>query len=276
MILISKADLFSVGDRDQMIEYVKTNLRNQLRLDAPVHAVSVLGADAALCDRWFESELRPFLARHHELAIASQKRKIGALREAVMGALERRLHAGSEGIPTEQAPPPSETIEALRNGDRILERAQGEAFFLTRKVMKMQPQIIGAAAEKIAAELLDSENTDTGSIFAETLTVMLAEPVAGILRSIEQTRDALDEMMQVAASASDGTTPNELPKPAGMPMLDVNEISKKIVIEKPATLSLLGKGIAASRVRRKLESEYDRTLLEFLSLYANRLRRWME
>ena len=61
---------------------------------------------------------------------------------------------------------------------------------------------------------------------------MLAEPVAGILRSIEQTRDALDEMMQVAASASNGTIPDELPKPAGMPMLDVNEISKKIVIKK--------------------------------------------
>ena len=29
-------------------------------------------------------------------------------------------------------------------------------------------------------------------------------------------------------------------------------------------------------MRRKLESEYDRALLEFLSLYANRLRRWME
>jgi len=75
--------------------------------------------------------------------------------------------------------------------------------------------------------LLDSDNTDGGSIFAETLTAMLAEPVAGILRSIEQTRDALDEMMQVAASASNGTRPDELPKPAGMPMLDVNEISKK-------------------------------------------------
>jgi hypothetical protein len=31
-----------------------------------------------------------------------------------------------------------------------------------------------------------------------------------------------------------------------------------------------------SHVQRKLETEYDRALLEFLSLYANRLRRWME
>jgi len=41
-------------------------------------------------------------------------------------------------------------------------------------------------------------------------------------------------------------------------------------------LSLLGKGMLISHVRRKLETEYDRALLEFLSLYANRLRRWME
>src|SRR5947199_6344842 len=104
MILISKADLFSASDRERVIEYVQTNLRNQLRVEASVHAVSAFGADAALSDRWFESELRPFLAQHHELAIASQKRKIGGLREAVIGALESRLHAGSEGISTEQAP----------------------------------------------------------------------------------------------------------------------------------------------------------------------------
>ena len=59
-------------------------------------------------------------------------------------------------------------------------------------------------------------------------------------------------------------------------MLDVSEISRRLVIEKPRTLSLFGKDAVASHVRRKLESEYDRVLLEFLSLYANRLRLWME
>jgi len=32
----------------------------------------------------------------------------------------------------------------------------------------------------------------------------------------------------------------------------------------------------ASKIRRQLDEQYDRALLEFLSLYANRLRRWME
>src|SRR5213080_1070804 len=172
MVLISKADLFSGADRERMIAYVKANLRSELRVGPPVHAVSIFGADAALCDRWFETELRPFLAEHHELAIISQKRKVGALREAVIGALERRLHAESEGVSIDNITPPNEASEALRSGDRILERAQGGAFFLTRKITKMQPAIIDVAAQKIAAALVESNDVDVASIFEETLTWM--------------------------------------------------------------------------------------------------------
>ena len=276
MVLISKADLFSPADREQMIAYVKANLRSQLHVEPAVHAVSIVGANAALCDRWFESELRPFLAQHHELAIASQKRKIGSLREAIVGALERTLQAAPEAISGDSAILSNEATEALRNGDRILERAQGECFFLTRKITKMQRAIINVAAQHIGAALLESDNVDIASIFAETFTRMIAEPVAATLRSIEQTREALAKAMEIGASASGRAAPDELPKPAGMPMVDINEISKQIVIGKPAMLSLLGKGMLISHVRRKLETEYDRALLEFLSLYANRLRRWME
>jgi GTP-binding protein EngB required for normal cell division len=276
MVLISKADLFSAADREQMIAYVKANLRSELRVEPSVHAVSVFDADSALCDRWFEGELRPFLVQHHELAITSQKRKIGALRESVIGALERRLQVGSEAVSGKNATLPEEATEALRNGDRILERAQGESFFLTRKIAKMHLAIIDIAAERIATALGETDDVDALSIFSETLTSLIAEPVAATLRSIEQTRDALAEAMQVAASASGDGLPDELPKPAGMPMMDVNEIPQKIMVEKPRVLSLLGKGMLTSHVQRKLEAEYDRALLEFLSLYANRLRRWME
>jgi GTP-binding protein EngB required for normal cell division len=274
IVLISKADLFIAADRKQMIAYVKANLRDQLRIEPPVHAVSVSGADAALCDRWFESELRPFLEQHHQLAIISQKRKIGGLRESVIGALERRLQAGV--VSRETGSLPREATEALREGDRVLERAQGESFFLTRKIAKMQRAIIDIAAQRIAAVLIDSDDASAASIFSETLTSLVAEPVAATLRSIEQTRDALAKVIQAVASASGIDYPDELPKPAGMPILDVNEISKMIIIEKPAMLSLLGKAVLASHVRRKLVQQYDRALLEFLSLYANRLRRWME
>jgi predicted GTPase len=276
MALISKADLFSLADREQMIAYVKTNLRSQLGVKPPVHAVSVFGAEAVLCNRWFESELRPFLARHHELAITSQRRKVGSLREAVLAALERRLQAESGVTLRASAVLPDEVIEALRNGDRILERAQGESFFLTRKITNMRRAIIDIAAQRIAAAMAESNDADPVSIFSETLRQMVTEPVAATLRSIEQTRDALAKAIDVVISASGRDAPEQLPKPTGMPMMDINEISKQIVIEQPALLSLLGRAMLAPYVRRRLENDYDRTLLEFLSLYANRLRRWME
>jgi hypothetical protein len=140
----------------------------------------------------------------------------------------------------------------------------------------MQSAVIDVAAQRIAAALIESGHADAGSIFSETLKSLIAEPVAATLRSIEQTRSGLAKAVETAASASESSIPDDLPKPAGMPILDVNEISQKIMIEKPPMFSLLGKNVVASQVRRKLASEYDRVLLEFLSLYANRLRRWME
>ena len=274
MVLISKADLFSPADREQMISYVKLNLREQLRVEPPVHAVSVFAVEAALCDRWFESELRPFLTQHRQLAIISRRRKIGILRQSVIGALERRLQV--EPVSNETGNLPGEASEALREGDRVLERAQGESFFLTRKIAKLHQAIIDIVAQRIAAALSDSHNADPASIFSETVTQMIAEPVAATLRSIEQTRDALTKAMKLAAATSRQGTPDELPRPTGMPMLDVNEISQRIVIKKPSMLLLLGKRAVASDVRRQLELQYDRALFEFLSLHANRLRRWME
>jgi hypothetical protein len=184
--------------------------------------------------------------------------------------------SGQKAASEKSATLSEKATEALRNGDRILERAQGESFFLTQKIAKMHRAIIDIAAERIAIALGEADAVDAPSIFAETLTSLIPEPVAATLRSIEQTRGALAEAMQVAAFASGQRPPDELPKPAGMPMVDVNEISQRIVIEKPGLFSLLGKGMLTSHVQRKLEAKYDRTLLEFLSLYANRLRRWME
>ena len=157
-----------------------------------------------------------------------------------------------------------------------MERAQGESFFLTRKIAKMHQAIIDIVAQRIAAALSNSDNADPASIFSETLTQMIAEPVAATLRSIEHTRDELMKATQLAAATSGHAAPEELPKPAGIPTLDLHEFSQKIVIEKPRLLLLLGQRAVAWKIRRQLEQQYDRALLEFLSLYANRLRRWME
>ena len=66
----------------------------------------------------------------------------------------------------------------------------------------MQRPIIDVAAERIAAALIESDDVDAPSIFSETLTQMIAEPVAATLRVDRTNASALANAMDTAASAS--------------------------------------------------------------------------
>jgi GTP-binding protein EngB required for normal cell division len=275
MVLVSKADLFSEADRERMVDYAKTNLASQLGVEPPVHPISIMESHSSLCDRWLDEELRPVMAQHRELTVASQKRKVGSLREAVVAALERRSRLRSQpGDPLATAEQ-NQAGEALRSAAGALERAQGQAYVMTAKLVQLKPIIIDAAAEAIAAALLDSDAADPGKVFGETIARLLAEPVAVTLHSLEQTREMLLQAMQLA-DANSHPISEELPKPSGMPALDISEISHRVQIEKPVVISLFGKTALGAHVSRKLEDEYGQLLFEFLSLHANRLRRWME
>lgn len=276
MVLISKADLFTDADRTRMIDYVKSSLATQLGLEAPVQAISVIGSHAAMCDRWLDEELRPVMKQHRELAVSSQKRKVGGLREAVIAALERRLRVGAHADENPSLIPRNEVSDALRNAAGALERAQGQPYFLTGKIVRLKPEIIEAAADAIAAALLDSAAADTGKVFGETIVRLLAEPVLDALHLVEQTRELLLQAMQSASAGSPPAISEELPKPSGMPALDVDEISQQVRIDKPPVVSLFGKTALSAHVTRRLENEYGPLLFEFLTLHANRLRRWME
>ena len=95
MVLVSKADLLGTAERRQTGDYVERQLATQANLKLRPHLVSVLGQSAALCDEWLEKELMPLVESHREQAAAARKRKVGALRQAVIQILERRL----QGVP---------------------------------------------------------------------------------------------------------------------------------------------------------------------------------
>jgi GTP-binding protein EngB required for normal cell division len=82
MILISKADLFSQAEREQVTEYVTREVQQELRISPPIFPVSVFGESSVLCDDWFKGHLQPMLESHHDLAAAIADRKIAVLRNA--------------------------------------------------------------------------------------------------------------------------------------------------------------------------------------------------
>ncbi len=91
LVLLSKSDLLAADDLEQVKQYMIDNIRSQLGLTLPVHAVSVKAQHAQPLEQWFEEEIAPLYDRHAELARESLSRKIGVLRNRVEAALLSKL-----------------------------------------------------------------------------------------------------------------------------------------------------------------------------------------
>lgn len=91
IVLLSKADLLGTGDLHQATTYIQQQLRTELGLEMNVHPVSSLHDRALLLDHFFERELLPRFEQARALRNDSIARKVGALRDAVIAALEAIL-----------------------------------------------------------------------------------------------------------------------------------------------------------------------------------------
>ena len=128
MLLLSKADLLSPGDRERMAGYIREQIRRELELDLAVHPVSIVGADESLLTRWFEQDLAPLLEQHRALVEASLKRKIAHLRESVISTLEtilaKRRGGRTEGGPSVDT---ATAIRLLDEADEAIRHARDRA-----------------------------------------------------------------------------------------------------------------------------------------------------
>ena len=91
IVLLSKADLLAEGDLHRVTGYIQEQLQAELGLGMNVHPVSSLPGYSVLLDHFFERELLPRFDQARGLRNGSIARKIGALRDSVIAALETTL-----------------------------------------------------------------------------------------------------------------------------------------------------------------------------------------
>jgi len=277
MILISKADLLNPAERQRTSDYVREHLQIETRLDLPIRLLSVVGADAALCDRWFEEDLRPLLDKHQELADASHRRKIALLRESVAAVLQQRLQTTRPPAAGDHAHRIQAAGEALRRARQALESNRRRADDLARAITALADRILETAAGQIAdAWRVHSAPPDAAASVTSSAATVVAGQTGQILGLIEETREQLSEALRqaagVALAAHDTLEP--LPKPAGLPANDFSATRAKVDLEAAGHWRWFGRALLRARLLEELQEQIGDALRAHLRLHSQRLVSW--
>jgi GTP-binding protein EngB required for normal cell division len=277
MVLVSKADLLGAAERRQASDYVERQLATQANLKLRAHLVSVLGESAALCDEWPEKELMPIVESHREQAAAARKRKVGALRQAVIQVLERRLQGGPQistaGDRVEDA------LSALRKGEALLEATLREGEEIVDGFVDLAGELIGVAGASLARVWVSAEGKSAdaaGTVLAAAHRVLAAH-LAEVVGSLATARSQLDRTLQLAHAVlpSSLDVPERLPLPAGAPVADIAALRRNLVLERPVFVTALGLAVLRRHTRSRLSAQLGEKLPELLSTYGQQVRQWL-
>ena len=272
MVLLTKADVLAADERVAAIGYVESQLRVNLGFDVPVHAVSVKGPDAELCDRWFESALVPCLRAHRTLADASLRRKVGLLHDATVSALRRRLDTNL-AVGGDKTRKWEAAERALNEALAGLEAARRKRF----ERPGLSDEVLDAAAREMVDRwhrdgVMSVDAAEAVTACGGTQAGRIAEEIARSLVSLrENLQQALHGAADVAGSGPEDTS--DLPAPKGMPVLDLIASLSAVTLRRP-WLVRLAKGLALRHTRRRLGSLFGRRLSDLLGQYTRQLDQW--
>jgi GTPase Era involved in 16S rRNA processing len=278
VVLLSKADLLAEGDLHRVTGYIEEQLQHELGLTLHVHAVSALPNYSVLLDHFFEKELLPRFDRAHALRDASVARKIGALRESVITALETLLQHAERGkkrlivVDTHSAESTLRSVAGTIGEQRtLLDRA-----FL--ELTERPGEIIREVADMTTARIC------TGAahrIDPLELTEWTYDAVqTRVDRALGQTRNAIKET--IAALQKVGQDMGRSDVPDGddtetilrdAPRLEIDVIPCKVEL---GHWRWLGKTLVHILVRNKLDTHLGPVLRDELHRYGRALGLWNE
>ncbi len=278
IVLLSKADLLREGDLDRVTEYIQAQLKRELGIEAQIHPVSSLPGFSPLLDRFFEHELYPRFEQARSLRQASVARKIGALRESVVAALETLLDREKRG---KAAASPLDTREIevrLRciNGEIGEQRSILFQAFLE---LGEQPDVIVAElAETIAARIASGGTKHFTPFEISEWTHDAVQ--SRVDRAIAQTRESLMRAVGTLTDIAREMARSDVPSTEDaewmlreVPRFEIEVIPVNIAA---ARWRWMGRSTVRALVKNTLREHLGPLLKEELHRYKRALELWTE
>ncbi len=278
IVLLSKADLLREGELHRVMEYIHTQLQRELGISTQIHPVSSLPEYSLLLDHFFERELYPRFEQARSLREASVARKIGALRDSVIAALETSLDREKRGRDVANMVDEHEIEVRLRriNGEIGEQRSRLDQAFLE---LGERPEVILAElADMVTARIAVGEKRSvtpfeisewTHDAVQRRVDQAIAKTRSSLMKAVETLTDIAREMLRsdVPSTADAEVLLREVPR------FEIEVIPIKIGA---AQWNWAGRRIVRSLVMSSLREQLGPLLKEELHRYKRALDLWTE
>jgi GTP-binding protein EngB required for normal cell division len=275
IVLLSKADLLTQDDLHRVTGYIQEQLQAELGLGMNVHPVSSLPGYAVLLDQFFEVELLPRFDQARDLRNASVARKIGALRDSLIAALETTLdHTTRRG---QNLPRNANDLEEQL---RLITGEVGEQ----RTVLSQAFFELGETPETVLSEAADSalrwmQANSKARVTSLQLSEWLHETVwKAVERHIEDVRNVSQRAIFTLQTVAQKMGRTDVPAPdevegflRDMPRFELASLPEPINM---SHWMFLGNGVVRSRIRKALRESIGALVKRELHLYGDTLSRW--
>ncbi len=278
IVLLSKADLLREGDLHRVTEYIQVQLKRELGINTQIHPVSSLAQYSPLLDQFFERELYPRFEQARSLREASVARKIGALRDSVIAALETSLDREKRGREFARTIDAQEIEARLRRiSGEIGEQwsVLGQAFL---ELGEYPDAVMAEVGEMITARICAGEKRHlsafeisewTHDTVQHRVDQAIARTRSSLMRAVVTLKEIAREMSRFdEPSAEDAELLlREVPR------FEIEVIPVKI---SAARWSWLGRSVVRAFVRSNLRERLGPLLEEELHQYRRALDLWAE
>ena len=278
IVLLSKADLLREGDLHRVTEYIRTELKRELGIDTQVHPVSALPHYSLLLDQFFERELYPRFERARSLRETSVARKIGALRDSVIAALETLLDREKRGREAANTLNDHEIEVQLRRINGEIGEQQSILYCAFLELGERPDAIVTELAEMIATRIsADNKRHFTAYEISEwthdAVQRRVDQAISNTRSNLMRAIDMLTEIaIEMARSDVPSTDDAELLL-REVPRFEIEVIPVKIGA---ARWNWLGKPIVRALVKSHLREHLRPLLKEELHRYRQALDLWTE
>jgi GTP-binding protein EngB required for normal cell division len=278
IVLLSKADLLREGDLHRVTEYIQTQLKRELGVTTQIHPVSSLPEYSLLLDQFFELELYPRFEKARSLREASVARKIGALRDSVIAALETSLDCQKRGRSAVSLLDAQDIEVRLRriNGEIGEQQTMLDQAFLE---LGERPEIIVAELSEMVAARISAGEKRCFSAFEisewthDAVQRRVDQAIAKARTSIMGAVETLDEIAREMSRSDVPSTEEADLLLREVPRFEIDVVPLRIGADR---WSWLGKTIDRARVRSSLREHLGPLLKEELHRYKRALDLWTE